>query len=200
MTNFRVNLVELSRQVFGIKGFIPVIGGQKPTRIEFDDLPLIQVSEANATSILGTPIREIIKFEGGVIRSSGETFDPVELIDFPLTDITLPKQVITTAIQGRPGKVKEFIALDDYSVRIRGLMVEDNSYDYPREQVADMNALARVPQDIEVESEVMNLLGINNLVILKLDLPRLEGFTNVQPYILECISDDPIELKINAGL
>jgi hypothetical protein len=63
-----------------------------------------------------------------------------------------------------------------------------------------MNALAHVPIDIEVEGDVLNLLGINNLVILKVSWPRLEGFTNVQPYILTCISDEPIELKINSGL
>ena len=57
-----------------------------------------------------------------------------------------------------------------------------------------------VPKDLQVESEILEWLGIYRMVVESWSLPVLEGYPNVQPFTITAISDQPIELRIRDGL
>ena len=196
MGEFRINILELARQVFGIGNIGPSVIFNPSTTPEIASVEVIEIDENFPSSVLDTPIIDILKFVDGIDPVTGEKYEGIELIDVPIIDASRAKNIVKTAVQGRNGTVKELIALDDYSIRIRGLLVNHNSYDPPEDDIIRLKNLEEIGAAIDVESELMRILGINALVIQRIDWPTLPGFTNVQPYLLQCLSDEPLELSI----
>jgi CheY-like chemotaxis protein len=115
-------------------------------------------------------------------------------IDTVLMDISQQRNIVTTAIQGRNGTVKEYISDGDYQITVRGILVEPSAYDYPAEQVRELLRLCRVQAAVQAVSPFLQLFQIYDVVITDYQLPQLEGYQNMQPFELTCISDTPIEL------
>jgi hypothetical protein len=90
--------------------------------------------------------------------------------------------------------VKEYVSDGDYQITVRGFLVENSPYDYPAEQVRELLRLCRVQAAIQAVSPFLQLFQVYDVVITDYRLPQLEGFQNMQPFELVCISDTPIEL------
>lgn len=197
---FNINPVELTRQIFGIRGYVLSPKGQnKP--IEYPgDIPTIEVAEATATSALGTPIYDPVEFLGGTVPGTNEVYDGLQLLDAPLIDITLAKDVVKTKMQGRDGTVKEFMQLNDYVINIRGIFASFNSFDPPYEEIEALNNLHRLPVALDVESKLLNKLGINSLVTTTLKFVPTPRFENIKAYRLTCVSDEAVQLTLPPGL
>lgn len=196
MAKFQINLVELTRNIFNLKGYIPLIGGLPQPDIKFEDIPTIEINEVTETSVLGTPI-----FETTRLFNNNDDGEEVILLDVPIIEVRYRKNIVKTAVQGRPGTVKELINDDDKIVTIRGLLVNDNSEKPPIEKLKVLHDVVLLPFELGVENTLLNqIFGIDNLVIESADYPKAVGFTNVQPYVLNCVSDDAIELKIDQDL
>lgn len=188
--SFSVNIFELTRQVFNISGYTPIVNGSNAAKIEYpNEMPTVDVVDAVATSYFGTPIFETLAFN---LESELFTFE-----DAPLIDVTLPKHIVKSQVAGRNGTVKEYIAQGDYMVRVRGLLVNHDAEELPYDKIEVLHRIAKMDKAINVQSSFLNKLSIHNLVIAKVEYPSNERFTNVQPYVLECISDEPIELTLN---
>lgn len=112
-----------------------------------------------------------------------------------LVEFSLQKNIVKTAVQGRAGTVKECISNGDWAVSISGLLVSDDKT-YPQAEVNKLTEYATSNQALVVTNDLFSQLGINNLVIEEYNLPTAEGFINVQPFELSCVSDDPFELKL----
>lgn len=192
MADINFNLIELYTKVFGIKGVRFAISSDaqasKRGVVEYNSLNLPALPKARAYSVLGTPIYEQITLK----TSNREYTFP----DWPLIDISASKNIVTTAIKGRNGSVKEYINIDDYQVNIRGILINYESDDYPEDLVYDLHETFKLKTEMQVTSPVMNLLDIHNLVIKDIKIPEVEGYNNIQPYLLQCLSDEPIELVI----
>jgi hypothetical protein len=144
--------------------------------------------QADKLSYLGTPV-----------------FDPVSLksqdgnisieLDAILTELSMSKNIVTTAIQGRNGTVKEYIADGDYNVVFRGVIVGQDG-DYPQFDVSILRDLVQLPEALICESDFLRLFGVNNIVVQTYSFPQREGFLNTQLFELQCLSDEPIELII----
>lgn len=119
-------------------------------------------------------------------------------IDTVLMDISQQRNIVTTAVQGRNGTVKEYISDGDYQVTIRGILVEPEPYDYPAEQVRELLRLCRIQAAVQAVSPFLQLFQIYDLVVTDYRLPQIEGYQNMQPFEMTCISDTPIELIENA--
>ena len=188
---FQININDLIQQAFQIRGYKPKFD-EEPTVIEYPNVPTIDLSgdEPFVTSVLGTPIYEIITWKAG-----GAIAD-FEMLDVPLVDITRPKNIIKTPVSGRNGTVKELISHSDFQVRIRGILVNYDNYQIPPyTQIQALHQLCELQRSIPVESKLLNLLGIYNLVINSYNFPRLEGQPSTFPYVLNCLSDEPFELE-----
>lgn len=91
------------------------------------------------------------------------------------------------------GSVKERWTLDDYGVRIEGILQAEGRY--PKEDVARLRRYCEAGEVI-VSSPLLELFGISRLVIESWDIPHTSGVEN-QNYSLSCLSDDSYKLLIS---
>lgn len=194
MPDFNINIPALTQRIFGINGY-RIEEASYASIPEYKEVEVLPVEEAVAYSSLGTPIYDIVRFKGGVVPGTDQAYDGLDLVDFPLISLTRSKNIQKTIVAGRPGEVKELISLGDWQVAIRGVLVASGSALRPVKEMKALQALADLPLALQVESELLNRLGINSLVIETIDFQPLEGFLNVQPYVLGCSSDEPIEAQ-----
>jgi len=189
MTIHKINILKLTQKVFGINGIVAKTEGVANSEINYSGIETIEVAEHSATSILGTPIFETLR-----IKIPG-TNNYYEFEDVPLMSISMSKNIVRSRIQGRKGTVKEYINDGDYVVQIKGLLCKHNSEQKPIDKINELNNLVSYNQALKVESKLLNTLGIYNLVIKRVDY-RAPPQVNVQPYVLSCLSDEPIELSL----
>jgi hypothetical protein len=149
---------------------------------------------------------EQIKFPAGNYLYEGKTLSYPELIlpASTLVDFEIVKTVQKTAIQGKRGTVKELIGTEDWGITIRGIItpgcltsaVPIFAKYFPYEEVEQMKNLFRKDAILDIEGEIFSTLGIYQICVEKLSLPRLDGFPTCQPYVLQCSSDESVELVI----
>lgn len=142
--------------------------------------------EDSPHSWMGTPVFSDVQFP-----QDGE--DTIKL-DTVLIDVSQTKNIVTTAVQGRNGTVKEYISLGDYEVRIRGAIVTERSDAYPYNQVRDFHKLLIQSNLLKVVAEYLRLFDIYSIVVKSFSFPQLEAMQNMQPFEITAISDTPDEL------
>lgn len=178
MGNINFNLNELYAKVFGISG----------TEITYDGLDTSGASVATASALLGLPVYDKV-----ILKYLDKTYP---LPDSPMIDIAASKSIVTTPIKGRNGTVKEYISIDDYQITIRGVLINYENDNYPELMVQKLHAVFKADMEMQVTSALLNLLDIHYLVIKDIKFPEVEGYRNMQPYVLQCLSDMPLELVI----
>lgn len=144
--------------------------------------------DAQRLSYLGTPI-----FSDLILMENEQDENPLQ-IDTVLFDVAMRRNIVTTAIQGRNGTVKEYISDGDFDVTIRGMLVEQSAYAYPADQVRELMRLVQLPQAIIAVSPFLQLFRIFEIVVMDYRIGQREGFQNTQLFELNCVSDVPIEL------
>ena len=152
------------------------------------DLKAGIIAQSEKVSYLGTLVfgAIVLKYESLGLEVELQTV---------LSEVSMTKNVVKTAMQGVDGTTKEYIADGDYEVTIRGAVVLDEN-DYPEDDVKALHQLCLVKDALVVESDFLQLFDIYNLVIESYTFPQQEGFRNMQPFELQCVSDKPIELII----
>lgn len=148
-----------------------------------------QVDEANAISVLGTPV-----FSNLVLQSQDASV--ILRIDAVLMTVSMTKNIVKTKVQGQNGTFKEYVSDGDYKVGIKGVLASTNPQVYPRNQVQRLKALCDLAEPIEASSDFLDLFGVHNLVIERYQFPQKEGFYNMQGFSLSCVSDEPLELLL----
>lgn len=179
----------------------------KPKIFNYTDEAAEPVSDKK--SYLGTPVFSNLEIPAGQYET-----DEGVLIDFEgirldtvLFDITLEKNIVRTPINGRNGTVKQFISDGDYQIGVVGLInggsTQTESGDFhsfmtlnvPEEEVRKLNAILKVPQEIEVISEFLDFFDISTVVIQGGTIAQKEGFRDSLYINMGFLSDTPIELK-----
>ncbi|MEO1053911.1 MAG: DUF6046 domain-containing protein [Bacteroidota bacterium] len=157
-------------------------------------------------SYLGTPVFSSLqlfpipsalrgRFDLSSIRVG--TIAEAVIVETALFDVSMTRNIITTAVQGRNGTIKEYVADGDFQVNVRGSLVNENPNLYPEELTSRLIQLAKLPSEIGVISPFLNnVFGITRLVIQSYSFPMTEGYQNVQEFTLSCISDTPLEARI----
>jgi hypothetical protein len=167
-----------------------------PAKQELPKYGTIKMLEANSPSIasvMDTPIYERTTFELG--EHTGVFYT---LPNDPLIRTRLHKVIIKTQITKRQGTVKELITIGDYEVKISGFICNFLGKDYPQDDVDQFAAIFQVGAAMPVTNDMLNRLGVHNLVIEDIDLERFEAMPNIQPFEISALSDMPIELKYKA--
>ncbi len=113
-----------------------------------------------------------------------------------LFSISQNKNIVTTAVNGRKGTIKEYISEGDFTVHIQGLIISDDN-SYPRADVETLRELLVADQSLKVISPFLELWGIYEIAVTDYNIPQKEGFQNTQPFDITALSDQPIELIIN---
>lgn len=136
--------------------------------------------EPARTSLLGTPIFAEAELQFG---------NKSALLTTVLMTVSQQRNIVTTAIQGRNGTIKEFINEGDYQINLKGALVGVDSYSYPTVEMRDLLELLQVQSALEVVSDFLRLFDVNNLVVTDYSFPQQEGYQNVQLFDINCISD-----------
>ena len=152
-------------------------------------------------SLLNTPIFDSIIF--GELNGSNVykdingteySYKPLQ-VDLAIITVSQTKNIVTTAIQGKNGTIKEFISDGDYQISINGIIwINDNIY--PEDDVQTFINIMKVPQSIKIFSNFVNMFGISEIVITDYSLPQQEGMRNQQAFTINAISDAPINLEV----
>ena len=116
-------------------------------------------------------------------------------VDTVLFQVNQTKNIITTAIQGRNGTVKEFISDGDYAISIRGVLTGNNG-EYPKEAVSILYQLLKAPTALDVNSWFLSQFGIYQMVVTDYSFPQNEAMLNTQAFEITAISELPVELMI----
>jgi hypothetical protein len=190
-----VNTVAFMRKM-GVPATTPVIKNDNPYvgKIPIGEDP----DPAMYLSPLGTPVVADIVFEGGTYTDDETgrqiTFETITLATI-LVNMSQPKRIVRTEIQGRPGSAKEYIGMDDYQVTIAGVITGPNGT-YPTQAVAALHAMLKAPITIPVVSAYLQLFDIFSLVILDFSFDQEPGGNSKQNFTIDAISDKPVELII----
>jgi hypothetical protein len=173
---------------------------------QYDELEL-SFTSSDKTSVLGTPIIMPLTLKGGrypVKDNQGQiqyvTFLDWEMPAASLIEINRPKVIQKTQIAGRNGSVKELISDDDFDIRLRGLIVNSDDDTPPEDGVRWFMETVAVPQAIQVECELFDWLGIDEVVVRDYSLFQVEGFQHIMAYTINLWSDEPVEVKLRDGL
>lgn len=196
-----LDLRALTAEAFGVAGISTLGRPQLPAQPSPTERPQAQPAapELHGTGrgLLGLPVFCRVTFQP--TRGIRGGFEGMELLD-PLVSVSLPNNIISTPITGRVGTVKEYVGQSDYAVSIRGILATDpfaaNRFEYPLQQVQTMQAMASLGVALPVSGWLLDVFGISSLVVKDLLFDSLPGFTNLQAYELQCLSDQPIELLL----
>jgi hypothetical protein len=147
------------------------------------------------TNALGLPMQAPLSFYAG-----GDEY----LLPYEPVITVKGKNIITTRSvnkssgqRSRRGTVKERWAQDDYSVDIEGVLIgRDGSY--PSEDVVRLRKICEQVA-VEVRSPLLELFGINRLVIEEYEFEHTPGLAN-QEYSISAMSDDLHELLLSEQL
>lgn len=185
---------------FGLAGLKPVVyrafAGEQATAGRGEEYPQQQGEEtahitgegadASPKTWLGTPLFADIRFPR---KPKGEL-----RLETVLVDVSMRKNIVTTAVQGRNGTVKEYICDGDYEVRIRGAIVKDHSDAYPYKEVRDLHDLLAKSEVLEIVADYLRLFNIYSVVVTDYSFSQQEGYQNTQLFEITAISDTPEEL------
>lgn len=219
-TDIRYDLSQLFDLAFGVKspvflpyplqvtpGASPQFTQQESGPIVRDTFPNIEVKEQPAAerySWMGTPIVFPFTLKGGtykVFNGDGDLVD-YQIADFEmpaatLVDFTRPKIITRTKIPGNKGTVKELYGFDDWTFRIRGLCLDDQSRNTAKtaaEQKRELLKWNEICNAVNVTGELFFEKNIHALSINNINFTQLERKPNVFPFEFECYSDDRLEL------
>lgn len=130
------------------------------------------------------------------VRGKKESI-PVLNILCCIVEINGTKDIVKSIPMGgsRAGSVKEYINEGDYVVNIKGVLHGADGK-YPMQAVKNLKQYISAPVQIPVVHELLNELGIYEIVIEGWNMPARPGFENLQAFELNCVSDYPVELEI----
>jgi len=110
----------------------------------------------------------------------------------PALSISGNKKMVLTPLTGnkRKGSVKEIINTNDYTVSIRGVIINEMDENYPFDMVEKLKELYEVNESVKITNALTKLWGIENVVVTSLSLPAMTGRPNQQAYQINCVSDE----------
>lgn len=191
MSQIQLNITDLTRQVFGNVGYLPVISGA--SALKPNQLPVIDIDERSATSLLGHAIFDVLQFSD----QNGNTV--IELTDAPIISVSLPRNIVKTQIQGQDGTIKEFISNDDYHISVSGILAPDSLNDnrLPLDKMEALGQFLKAKVTYGVSSLILVRFGITNVIVDSVgEIKPVDGFDNLIQYSFNLLSDDAPELAI----
>ncbi|NDW10448.1 DUF6046 domain-containing protein [Dysgonomonas sp. 520] len=107
------------------------------------------------------------------------------------------KTIVETPLVNRKGTVKEEMAVEDWIIDIKGLIVSTDM-DYPDWEVFQLNELYEQSTSLGIENARTSLIlkEDERVVIKSLRFPEIKGMKNIQAFEMSLVSDIPFSLTI----
>lgn len=194
--------------LIGIRGYSPRLGNAVNTLLTTDSeidyqsalqQASIELSDLYDYTEVGTYSKDS-HFEGlpiymPLLFQKIETTNDDYLLESAVVSISRQKNIVETVVQGRDTSVKEFINNGDYQINVTGL-IAGHGVGYPKDKVKEFESFLIAKQSIKVVHEVLNALGVYEIVIKDYELSN-SPFVNIQTYSFNAVSEEPIELTID---
>lgn len=201
MAKIQFNIPQILSRV-GIRGYSPALGEAVNTLLNTQDKIEYEVALEKATTELsdysgyskeshfsGLPIYMPLVLQS--VKPGGEDM----VLDSALIALSQSKVIVKTPLEGRDGTVKEYINNGDHDINVTGLLCNKGP-GYPKELVAELKTFLDAKKPIKVIHTVLNMMGINEVVIESWSLPHTP-FTNGQTYKFKAVSEKAVELTID---
>lgn len=170
-------------------------GKARPFKVEEQDTPQFNVQDKLGINWL-TSVSFDYKNE-----DNKKEFAPFNFEECIMT-INLEKNIVSTALQGRSGTIKEYVTQGDYSITMAAAISnyqeegQSNSItEYPAEKLKKLKEFLDVEDSIKVHSQFLDYFGIRSVVIQKYNLTQ-ETHSNRQSISITMLSDTPYEIKL----
>jgi hypothetical protein len=147
--------------------------------------------EVKFTSLLGNEVYSSLEFLNPDNQSQ-----TIVRVDTCLISVTQSKNIIKTAIQGQNGTIKEYIALGDYDIEIRGLLVSEYPLLFPESDLVQLVNLCERPTEITVASKYLDFLSIRDIVVHTYSLNQVMATINEIEFQISAWSDRPLTFKV----
>lgn len=147
----------------------------------------LEVDASEPSQMLGTPVYDPLVLEGQSGRMKLETAVMV---------CTQSKNIVTTALQGRDGTVKEFISDGDYQISVDALLLGENGYRFPESGVRQLVALCKEKASLKAYSQFLQFFGVQDVVVGNYNFAQVRGSRSTVPVSMNLTSDRPIELRL----
>lgn len=150
---------------------------------------------------IGVPVTDIDYWEGRWVlcplRLERETGEGLTLAD-AVTAASRENNIVSTALTGRDGTVKEYINAGDWAVNIvvglqklngNGEIVDE----WPSDELRTLRKLLETKEALRVHSEFLDALNIGRLVIRSYSLEQMTE-ANYQAVSISAVSDEDYEI------
>lgn len=204
--NKALYVAELFHQVFGIQVpvYIPYGSREHYTAGHYPDITLMPGQEAEAVSWMGTSVFGAFTLAGGAYQTYARDgrIETLTMPDFvmpyaTLVDFQQNMNITQTRTVGNNGTVKEVYGLDDWTISIRGLCLNDDfrpTHPTAHRQAQALTAWRNLACSIEVVGRQFLEKKIHNIVIQSLAIRPVQGKSDVVSFEIEALSDEAIEL------
>jgi hypothetical protein len=130
------------------------------------------------------------------------------LLENTVSSLTNRKTIVETALVNRQGTVKEEIAISDWEINVKGIMVDPHPNIYPESKVQALLDLYKsgVPVCIDNVRTAMaipvedngdkNIADYEMVVVRDLKLPEVRGRQNCQAFEMNLVSDLSFDLYV----
>lgn len=153
----------------------------------------ITVHDAKSLVQSGQTVKMVLPLWIG-LKENAEWMFPIE----PLISISGKNLIVKRSVakSEKRGTIKERWSNDDFSISIQGSLVHPDLYTYPETDLQDLTYYLTQTQPLHVKNELLQSLGINQIVIESYSFPFSKG-ENVQNFTIEALSDDKYDLFID---
>ncbi len=175
-------------------------------KLDFTGINAVALVQGDELSYLGTPIFQPITFLGGEYKQLGKGAQQGQVVKATYAGWQLPatataefkrgKTVTTSSPNAATSSTKELWAFQDWSVVIRGLILDGQPNYFPAGQLREMLSWEKIADSIKVSGEMFGFIGIKQLVIMDCNIGKVAGMPNVVPFQFTCVSDEDLVLSI----
>lgn len=156
------------------------------------DVGSVEIAQPDDEGFLGHPVWQSL-----VLKAQGDGENEGLVLKSVIMEISQQRNIVSTAMAGKDGTVKEYVSKGDYLVKITGLVTANTTNETPYDQMKEMANYLEKPEALKAESsKLLKAFGITNLVCENYNFGNIQGMLNVRPFEANFISDDPIELTL----
>ena len=153
-------------------------------------------------SYLGTPVYSSLIFKalsGKDLNNLGEDVKKIVSEPFEMTEILMSidqtKNIVKTALNGRPGTVKEYISKGDYMIKVDGVIVNQYPLQYPERTVKALKTFLDLEQSLEVAGQLLSIFNITDIVVDDYKIKDIQGTRNQVGFTLSLLSDTEFKIE-----
>ncbi len=127
----------------------------------------------------------------GMMQESLNVFAPP-----PMLSLKRSKKIATTTLDGDSLECVERYNTEPYDITWRGLLIDMDNHEFPLDKLESINRIFEVNGVWNVDSEILNRVGVNAIYIKDIDIDFVEGYEDTIQYTLTARAIKPLEYQL----